>query len=440
MNCQKFFELAKSKGIAQSQIQVFKSSSIGIKLFHHESDNYKVSSSQSLVACGIYDGKFGYGRTEKFGKDAFEFLTEQIILTATYSEKKNEVGLFKGSPKYKKRNVFNKELSSMPIEKKLSLLKEFEDEIYKADNRVTDADGVSYSERETSTEFYNSFGLKLSQKNNFATIVGGAVARENNETKTYYDVFFGNDISKFNPKEFANNIVNKAVSKFGGQPCASGKYPTILDKSIVSDLISYYLQSAVADEVQRHSSFLEGKLNEKIASSKLTIEEKPLAKNVFFSYFDDEGVATQNKVIIKNGVLKTYFYNRETAFKDGTASTGNGVWEGSKIGTDFGNIFVKPGRQSFDELISPIQEGVYITEIAGLGTGMNANSGNFSCQAEGYMIRNGKIAEPLNLITISGNLLKLFKDLKGFSNRNELDSSSISVGDAYIKKLSIGGK
>ena len=71
---------------------------------------------------------------------------------------------------------------------------------------------------------------------------------------------------------------------------------------------------------------------------------------------------------------------------------------------------------------------------------MNANSGNFSCQAEGYMIRNGKIEEPLNLITISGNLLTLFKDLKGFSNRNELDSSSISVGDAYIKKLSIGGK
>ena len=71
---------------------------------------------------------------------------------------------------------------------------------------------------------------------------------------------------------------------------------------------------------------------------------------------------------------------------------------------------------------------------------MNANSGNFSCQAEGYMIRDGKIAEPLNLITISGNLFKMFKDLKGFSNRTEIDDSAVSVGDAYIKSLSIGGK
>ena len=56
------------------------------------------------------------------------------------------------------------------------------------------------------------------------------------------------------------------------------------------------------------------------------------------------------------------------------------------------------------------------------------------------MIRDGKIAEPLNLITISGNLFKMFKDLKGFSNRTEIDDSAVSVGDAYIKSLSIGGK
>ena len=138
--------------------------------------------------------------------------------------------------------------------------------------------------------------------------------------------------------------------------------------------------------------------------------------------------------------MKTYLYNRETAAKDGVESTGNGAWGSGKFGTTFSNIFVKGGKASFDELISPIKEGVYITEIAGLGTGMNANSGNFSCQAEGYMIRDGKIAEPLNLITISGNLFKMFKDLKGFSNRTEIDDSAVSVGDAYIKSLSIGGK
>lgn len=440
MNFQKFFDLAKERGIEQSQIRFSKSSSLSIKLFHHEIDTYKIASNQRLVACGVYNGKLGFGTSEKIDSSSFGFLVDQIILTATYAEKPCEIGLFPGSDKYKKKDVFNKELPSISIDKKIALLKEVENAIYDADSRISDADGVSYVEGEEIVEFYNSFGLKLKQKGNSFYIVAGAVAREKEETKTFYDVFIDNDLSKFDPQKFAKSIVKRTISKFGGEPCLSKKYPTVLDKSVISPLISYFLESAIADNVQRHSSALEGKLNQKIASSKLTIEEKPLTKNLYYQYFDDEGVATSNKAIVKNGVLKTYFYNRETAFKDGVESTGNGSWESGKFGTSFSNIFVKGGKQSFNELISPIKEGVYITEIAGLGTGMNANSGNFSCQAEGYMIRDGKVAEPLNLITLSGNLFKMLEDLKGFSNRTEIDDSSISVGDAYIKSMSIGGK
>ncbi|MCR5491688.1 MAG: TldD/PmbA family protein, partial [Bacilli bacterium] len=103
-------------------------------------------------------------------------------------------------------------------------------------------------------------------------------------------------------------------------------------------------------------------------------------------------------------------------------------------------VFIKPGKQSFDEMISGIKEGVFITEIAGLGTGMNTNSGDFSCQAEGYMIRDGKVAEPLNLITLSGNLLKMLNDIKAFDNNVHLNEGGMSIADLYIKSMPIGGK
>ena len=151
-------------------------------------------------------------------------------------------------------------------------------------------------------------------------------------------------------------------------------------------------------------------------------------------------MATKNKVVVKNGVLKTYFYNRETAKKDGVESTGNGVWGGGKIDTGYENVFVKPGKVSFADLVKDIKDGVYITDVAGLGTGMNATSGDFSCQAEGFHIVDGKVAEPLTLITLSGNLMKMFKDLKGFANDTKMTVSSISVASAYIKSMNIGGK
>ena len=260
------------------------------------------------------------------------------------------------------------------------------------------------------------------------------------ETKTGYELFLDCDFDKFNPDELVKKAVKTALDKFGGTQCKAGKYPTVLHSDIMSALLSYFLNACSSDEVQRKSSFLIDKIGQKVASSKLTIEERPLEKNIYFSYFDAEGVATQNKFVVKKGVLQTYFYNLETAKKAGVESTGNAAWAGSKIGISFENIFVKPGKQSFEELIAPIKEGVYITEIAGLGTGMNARSGDFSCQADGFMIRDGKIAEPLNLITLSGNLLKMLQDLKGFSNRVDLKPSGTTVADAYIKKMSIGGK
>ena len=440
MNFKPFFELAKEKGIVESQIFFSKSKSTKISLFHGEIDSYTIADTQSITALGIYNGKLGSASTQKVGKDAFEFLVEQIILTATYKEAEDKIGLFKGADHYMKRKSFNKGLALVPIEKKIDDLFALEKAIYAYDPRITDADNVIYTEVESYSALENSHGLALRGKSNYYYFVGGAVARDKEETKTYYDIHFDDKYETFDPNALAKKICEKALKKFGGEPCESGKYPTVLHRDIAASLIGYFLSNVIADDVQRHTSFFEGKLHTKVASSKLTIEEKPLANTMFFSSFDDEGVPCKNKVLVKNGVLMTYLYNRETAQKDGVETTANASWGGSKWSTTIGPIFVKGGKHTFEEMIAPIEKGVYITEIAGLGTGMNSTSGDFSCQAEGYMIENGKITKPLNLITMSGNLFKMFNNIKEFDNNCKMDDSGTAIGDVYIKSLNIGGK
>ena len=439
MNFAKFFDLAKANGIMESQIAFSKTRSISMSLFRHEIETYSINDSQTVFAAGVLNGKFGSSRTEKLDKDTFPFLVKNIVMAATLNEKEQVADIFPGSEKYHKKNVFNPKLGLVPVSEKLALITEIENALYASDPRIADVE-VAYAERESDSCFYNSYGLKLKQKANYFYVFAEVVMRDGEATKTNGDVFLASDLSEFNKDEFVKKVVEGAAKKFGGDSIASKKYPTVLDRDVMADLIDYFLSSAIADEVQRHTSMLEGKLGEKIASSKLTIEEKPLTKNIFFSYFDGEGVATQNKVIVKNGVLKQFFYNRETAKKDGVESTGNGSWGGGKLGTTYGNIFVKPGKVSFDELIADIEDGVYITEVMGLGTGMNSVSGDFSCQAEGFHIVNGKVAEPLNLITLSGNLLKMLKDLKGFDNNAKMTLGSISIANARIKSMNIGGK
>ncbi|MCR4562799.1 MAG: TldD/PmbA family protein [Bacilli bacterium] len=439
MNVKKFFELAKEKGLSDCQIQISKSKSTDIGIFRKEIDSYTISDSQSIKACGIYNGKFASCTTNRLDKNAFEFLINGIIDAATVSEKEESVDLFEGSEKYHKKNVFNPALAEFPIEKKIELLFQIEKDILASDPRVSEVETVSYRETESSSAFYSSKGLKLSQKRNLFTLVAGAVGKQGEETKTAYNFFYGNDFSKVDEKKFVKELIDELLPQFGGTQCKAAKYPTVLRYDIFSSFVGYFIASASADEVQRHTSFLGDKLHQKVASKKITISERPLDKNPFFTYFDDEGVATYNKDIVKGGVLETFLYNRETAKKDGVSTTGNGYWAGSKIGTDTGFIKVKQGKKSFEEMIAPIKEGVYITDIAGLGTGMNSTTGNFSCQASGYMIRDGKVAEPLNLITLSGNLLKMFADVKDIDKQDAIQSS-INCPDVFIKKMSIGGK
>ncbi|HOC80263.1 MAG TPA: metallopeptidase TldD-related protein, partial [Bacilli bacterium] len=182
------------------------------------------------------------------------------------------------------------------------------------------------------------------------------------------------------------------------------------------------------------------KLNQQVASKKITILEQPLLKNCFFRYFDDEGVATQNKKIVEKGVLKTYLHNLETAQREGTTTTGNGYRGGSKIGVGFVNPSIKPGRKSEADLLAKIKTGVYISSVTGLHAGLNPQSGNFSLQAEGFMIRDGKLAEPLSLITVAGNLLDLFMNVREVANNAELQLSGISAPSLLIKSLAVSGK
>ena len=439
MKLESFFDLARENGIEQSQIYVSKSSSFRIRLFHHEIETYNVSSTQGITAAGIVNGKFVTASTPKIDKDTFQYLIDQLKLSAKFTEKPAEVDLFPGSSKYKKGSTYNPKLGKIPAKEKLDLLMKLEQAIYDADPRVTDTDMVTYSESEYETIFMNSYGLKLRGKGNHFAIVSGVVVKQGEETKTFYDGFVDNDLSKFDAKKFVNRLVERAVSKFGGSPCKAGLYPTVLHREIASTFLSVLIRAASAESVQRHSSFLEGRLNQKIASKKLTVVDKPLYRDLNYTYFDDEAVTTRNQTIIKDGVLLTYLHNRSTAKKAGVEPTGNGRLAGRRMDVGFYNLFVKPGKQNFNEMISSITDGVYITEIAGLGTGLNDHSGDFSCQAEGYRIRDGKLAEPLNLITLSGNVLKMFEDLRCFDNDADDDNSGIICGNAFIKKMNIGG-
>ena len=435
----KFFALAKEAGLQEVELYISESHSLNISMFHGEVDEYKDNNGYSILARGILNGKCGSATADVWNKDKAAWLVKEMVANAKVIENDDPIFIFKGSEKYHKVNTFNKDLENVAIDDAIKGLVDIEKECRALDKRIVEVAGVEYNQVSSKTILINSNGLNLTQKNNFYYFVCQCVAKEGEQTKSGYDFFFDNDFSKFDAKKFAKKVVDQTVAQLGGEACASNKYKAILHPEVVTSLIKAYIGHANAEEVQKKSSLFIGKIGQKIASKKVTIEDRPLQKNPFARWFDDEGVATYNKAIIKNGVLQTYLYNLTTAAKDGVQTTGNG-YGGGKKGVEPAFLYLKPGKKSLEELFQEVGNGVFITDVSGLHAGLNPQSGNFSLQSTGFMIENGKKGKPLDLITISGNLLEIFQDVLEVGNDTYVSPSGVSSQSLLIKKIAVSGK
>ena len=440
-NTKKFFELAKSRGFEAADLSIVKGHSLSATVYHGEIESYSEENTIEATGRGIVNGKLGGCVTEKFDKNTINFMVDSIEKSAKVIETKDPVIIFKGSKKYHRGNYYDEYLFKIPFDEKKKILLEIERKLFAYDKRVNEVASVSYSESSDEELLTNSYGLKLKIKKSDFSIVAQITVKEKDEIRSDYGVFAGNNLKEFDIDLFVKELAEKTLKKLGATQCKSKKYPVILNPESSATLLRSYLSSTNADDVQKNSSLFIGKLGQQIASKKLTVTENPLVKNIFFDYFDDEGVAINKKDIIKKGVLQTYIYTLETAAKAGVEPTGNGYRGAGKASAGLGYIIVKPGKKSEQELISSIKEGVYITDLEGLHAGMNARSGNFSLQTQGFMIRNGKLAEPLALITVSGNLVEMFNNIKDVGlNAKFLLQEKASCPSLSIKKLFISGK
>ena len=440
MKYDKFFALAKEAGIEEAELYIGESFSLSFSLFHSEVDNYSSNKSMTILARGIVNGKFGTATCDSWSNAHAKYLVDEIVANAKVIENEDPAFIFEGSPKYKKINTFNRDLEKVSIEEKMKKLYELEEAIKNGDPRIVEVGGVEYSESAESVTILNSKGLKLAQKSNYFVYIGQAVARENTQTKSGYELFLENDFSKFDAKKLAKEVVSNTVNQLGGEACESSTYKAVLSPNVVKSLLSFFVGYADAEEVQKQSSLFIGKLGQKVASRKITLEDKPLQRNVFSRWFDDEGVATYNKAIIKQGVLQTYLYNLTTAAKDGVTTTGNASRGGSKMGISTHFLQLRPGKKSQEELFKEVGNGVYITDVQGLHAGLNPQSGNFSLQSTGFLIKDGKQERGLDVVTVSGNLLDIFNDVLEVGSDERVFPSGIACSSLLIKKIVVSGK
>lgn len=442
----KIFAEGKKQGINDMEAFYSAGSSLSLKVFQKELDGYSLSESEGLGLRGMYNGKMGYSYTEKVDETSIDLLVKNVKENATVIDSDDEEYIFEGSKEYKKVDTFNPKLEEVEEAEKIKFVKQLEEEAFKIDNRIKSVETCVYGDGYGETIMSNTKGLYLHDKSNIAYTYVVVVAKENEDIKTGMAYRTGNDFSKFNPKEIAEEAVKEALSMLGAKSVKSGDYPVVIRNNAAADLLEAFEGIFSAENVQKNLSLLKGKLNEQIGSEKFTLVDDPFMEGGLASRsFDGEGVASKYKKVVDKGVLKTYFHNLKTAKKDRVETTGNASKSSykSSVGIAPSNLYVEKGEKTLEEIISSMDKGILITELQGLHSGLNSVSGDFSLAALGYEIKDGKIAKAVEQITVAGNYFELLKNIEETGS----DLKFGLPGEAYIgspslkiKKLAIAGE
>lgn len=222
----------------------------------------------------------------------------------------------------------------------------------------------------------------------------------------------------------------KAVTRLNPTRPRTGQMSVVYDPRVAGGLLGHLAGAINGASVARGTTFLKDRMGQRIMAAGVFVHDDPRRRRGLRSTpFDGEGVPTRPMTIIEDGVLTTWLLDSRSARQLGLVTTGHATrGTGGPPGPSSSNLYLQAGKVSPAELMSDIREGIYVTELIGMG--VNGLTGDYSRGAAGFMIRDGAIAEPVAEITVAGHLLEIFANMTPANDlrfRRGVDAPTVRV-------------
>lgn len=246
------------------------------------------------------------------------------------------------------------------------------------------------------------------------------------------------------PEAIGAEGAERALAMIGAGKPQSRSCPVVLDETVAASFAGLIGGALSARAVQRGRSPFAGRLEEEVASEAFALHDDGRDPSGPASApFDGEGVPRRRTALIEGGKLRSYLYDTYSANREGGSSTGSAARQGyrSLPSVSTSNLMVSPGSLSLEQLLAQAGEGVLVTDVAGLHSGVNPVTGVFSVGASGRIIRDGQLAEPVREFTIAGELVEMLSAVSaaGAEARWVPFGGSVSTPPLLVAEMAISG-
>lgn len=414
---------------AEAEISLGFGQNVSVRMGETETIEYNRDKGVSVT---VYFGQQkGHASTSDLSPQAIQDTVSAACNIARYTAKDEFCGL--ADPALMAKEIPALDLYhpwDLSVDQALELAKVCEASARSVDKRINNSEGGSVSTYEGMFAYANTHGFNGGYATSRHGLSCSVIAEDGDNMQRDYWYTTARCAKDLEPAASVGKLAGeRTVRRLGSKRIKTAQVPVLFEASLASGLISHLISAISGGSLYRKSSFLLDSLGKQVMSPFISIEEQPhLLKGLASSPFDNEGVATQQRTLVKNGVLNGYVLSSYSARKLGMQSTGN-------AGGNH-NLIVSHGDLDLNGLLKTMGTGLLVTEL--LGHGINMVTGDYSRGAAGFWVENGVIVHPVEEITIAGNLQTMFKQIVAIGN-DVLVQGSKQVGSILIENMTVAG-
>jgi PmbA protein len=423
-------KLTKLAGASDAEVDVSFGTGQNISVRLGETENIEYNRDKGISVTVFFGHRKGYASSSDFSPQALKDTVDAACNIAKFTAEDTFCGLADASLMAQKpADLDLYHPWHISVEEAVEMAKRCEAAALAIDKkRITNSEGASVSTNEGQFVYANTHGFVGGYPSSRHSISCSVIAEEAEAMQRDYWYTNARDVKDMASAEFVGQLAGKrTIRRLGVRSMKTGHYPVLFEAPLASGLISSLVSAISGGNLYRKSSFLLDSLGKEIASALVNIEELPqLKKGLASSPFDNEGVLTKSRQLVKDGVLQGYVLSSYSARKLGLQTTGNAG--GAH------NLVLQDTQQSFADLLAMMGTGLLVTEV--LGHGLNMVTGDYSRGAAGFWVENGVIAYPVEEITIASNVKDMLKQIVAVGNDAVLPSSK-QTGSILIERMMV---
>ena len=235
------------------------------------------------------------------------------------------------------------------------------------------------------------------------------------------------------PESVGRYAAERALSRLKARKIATTECPVLFESPMATGLLGAYVHATSGGALYRKSSFLLNALGKRVLPRHIDIDEDPhVARGKGSSPFDDEGVTTRARKVVKGGVVQGYFLSTYSARKLGMHTTGNA---GGSHNLVLSSRHTRP-EDDLDAMLKKLGTGLFVIEL--MGQGVNYVTGDYSRGASGFWVENGEIAYPVHEITIAGNMKTMLQGIEAVG-ADAYNHGAKTVGSILVNRMKVAG-